>query len=184
MITLTASAEFGHTGQYVARITGRDSKFTFAREFVGSKGGKRNEITTADIDEPGLYECRDVTRKGRNDRYRLIVRRGDTLERLASDKADAMQIARALDEGRTIDQVVRLVEAEGGGWAYEILSAAEAKRADVAQTIESATAACWEILQALPEVQAKKVLTALRAKVSPTKTDSASASETGSEVQP
>ncbi len=60
MITLSASADFGKTGQYVARIVGRDSKFTFNREFIGRKFGKRNETSQADVDDPGLYECCDV----------------------------------------------------------------------------------------------------------------------------
>ncbi len=64
-ITLSASARFGHGGkQFVARITGRDPKFTFAREFLGRKEGKRGESTSVVVDEPGLYQERYVDSKG------------------------------------------------------------------------------------------------------------------------
>ncbi len=41
MITLTAtSSEWQNEKQYVARIVGRNSKFTFEREFIGFFGAK------------------------------------------------------------------------------------------------------------------------------------------------
>jgi len=69
VIKLTATAAFGHGGkQWIARITGRvPTAAQFAREFVGRKGGKRDEACIAEIDEAGLYETCDVDRKGNKD---------------------------------------------------------------------------------------------------------------------
>lgn len=164
-VTLTASADYGHTGQYVARLTGRNSKFTFEREFLGSKVGKRGEYTKATVDDPGLYELRDVTRKGKVERYRLVLARGEDLVTVHTDKADAMGIAKALDAGRAFADVVRL----DGSDSYEILSAKAAERAAVAQTVDSAIAACWAAIEALPPKESRKVLAALRTRLNPPK---------------
>jgi hypothetical protein len=172
MISLSASADFGLTGQYVARITGRDAKFTFAREFVGAKYGKRNEGTSADVDDPGLYECRDVTRKGRVDRFWLVVEVDGQLVKLRSDKEDAMAIARALDDRRPFVEIVEASQNAGSDppvYMYEIVSPKAAKAAQQAQTVDRAIEACWAAMQALPEKEAKKVLRALAARVSPPK---------------
>lgn len=60
MISFRADAAYGYGGkQFIARVTGRHPKFTFAYEFIGRKGGKRNEDCEADVDEPGLYVLRD-----------------------------------------------------------------------------------------------------------------------------
>jgi hypothetical protein len=107
MITLTASADYGHTGQYIACLTGRDPQFTFQRTFIGHKGGKRNETSTVDVDEPGLYECCDISRKhGKEPRYILVVDVNDDLIGLPSDKEDALKIARALESRPFSDIVV------------------------------------------------------------------------------
>ena len=73
-----------------------------------------------------------------------------------------MRIAKALDAGRRFAEVV---EGDADGWSYVTPRQAEQKAA--AQTIDTATEACWAALQALPEAQAKKVLAALRQRVSP-----------------
>jgi hypothetical protein len=107
MITLTAQADYGHSGQYIARLTGRDPKFTFQRTFIGHKGSKRNETSTVDVDEPGLYECCDISRKhGKEPRYVLVVDIDDDLVDLPSDKEDALKIARALESRPFADIVV------------------------------------------------------------------------------
>ena len=175
MITLTASSDFNTAGkQYVARITGRNSKFTFEREFIGTRSGKRNDYTRADIDDPGLYEGRDTTRKGNSDWYRLVVRigEGDELGVWWCNKEEAMKIARLLDERVPASELhTRLVLPEDRkNGEIGFITAAQAERAEAAQTIESAIAACWAAIEALPEKDQKKVLAALRARVSPPKT--------------
>lgn len=104
-ITLTANAKFGQSGQFVARINGRDSKFTFNREFIGGKSGKRGETTSAEVDDPGLYEQRDVDSKGRKeDSYVLVypTKNGD-LSFVRVQKDLAMAIAKRMDAGESID---------------------------------------------------------------------------------
>jgi len=51
--------------------------------------------------------------------------------------------------------------------SYVIVSAKEAEKMQSAQTLDSAIETCWQVLQALPEKDAKKVLSALKLKVSP-----------------
>ncbi len=161
MITLNASADYGHTGQYVARITGRDSKFTFAREFIGRKHGKRGESSSADVDEPGLYELRDVTRKGKIDRYRLVLAHNDELVCLKSDKEDAMTIAKELDKGRAFEEIVRVTLGDNGEALYEILSAKEAEKAASAASVGEAIALCWAAIEGLDDKQRKAVMAGL-----------------------
>lgn len=246
MITLKAREDYnskyapaGTKKAYIARITGRDSKMTFAREFIGK--------TSADVDEPGLYATRDVDKKGRagDEEYTLILEVGGELEEFSADKEDAMKIAKALDAGRRIEQIVEYVEADAecaalhaevlavsktlitvgspdwigqarragvpigpdataeqaaeilaqhqaasrqrmenaadrrnalmagtdkyieSGW--RLVTPKQAEAAVVAKTIDTATDACWQILQALPEKEAKKVLAALRVRLTPPK---------------
>lgn len=167
MITLTASADFGKSGQYIARITGRHSKFTFQREFIGRKGGKRNESTYADVDEPGLYELLDVTRKGKSERFRVLLTIDGELHSVRATKEEAMKLAKMIDAGAELEGIVRVTNL--AEHAFEIISRTEQKKAEAAQTKEAAIAACWEALQALPERDAKKVLAALKLRVSPPK---------------
>ncbi len=167
-IRLSASADFGQTGQYVARITGRHSKFTFEREFIGSRGGKRGDFSSADVDDPGLYEIRDATRKGKIDRYRVIVAEGD-LVLIKIGKDAAMAIARALGEGRPLGEIVRVVQGDDGERSIEILSAKQAEKISAALDVDAAIAACWDALEGLDPKGRKSVLSALRAKLAPPK---------------
>lgn len=110
-VTLTATAKFGYGGkEYIARITGRDPKFTFAREFVGSKGGKRREYAEYMTDEPGLYVTCDIDRKGGKDEtYHLIETVPGTdgdLTTATIGKEDAMRVAKLLDAGRAFEEAV------------------------------------------------------------------------------
>jgi hypothetical protein len=166
MITLTASAAYGFGGkQFVARITGRHEKFTFAYEFLGRKEGKRGESTSADVDTPGLYITRNWGRKNNaEDSYVLIIEKDGELEECSADKADAMKIAKALDAGRRFDEIV---EVDANGW--RMLTPKAAEMAAVAQTIDTAAEACWKVLMSLPEKEAKKVLAILKTRVSPPK---------------
>jgi hypothetical protein len=105
-VTLSASAKYGYGGkQFVARINGRDSKFTFDREFVGKKSGKRGDYTEAMVDDPGLYEERDIDSKGRStDTYYLIWQEAEgDFRKTVIPKEDAMVMAKWLDEGKSVD---------------------------------------------------------------------------------
>jgi hypothetical protein len=101
-ITLSASARYGYGGkQFIARITGRDKKFTFEREFIGKKVGKRGEDTSVVVDEPGLYVERNIDSKGRSDEtYQIIWRDGDKLRLFVLDDiSQAMGIATEIGDG-------------------------------------------------------------------------------------
>ena len=178
MITLRATASYGNGGkQFIARVTGRNLKYTFERQFVGRKGGKRNEDCEADLDEPGLYEVRNIDRKGNvDDTYVVLGEHDGSLRKsTAVHKEEALKIAKALGSGRRIEQIVELVarpsRRDPAVTVYDavIVTAREAEKKAVAQTIDAATAQCWQVLQCLPEREAKKVLAALRAMVSPPK---------------
>jgi hypothetical protein len=96
-ITLNARAAFGYGGkQYIARITGRDSKFTFAREFIGRKSGKRGEDASVMLDEAGLYIVCDVDRTGNRDESFCLF---DGARRVWIYKEEAMALAKKIDEG-------------------------------------------------------------------------------------
>ena len=162
-------APSGAKKAYIARITGRDSKMTFAREFLG-----HGDVM---VDDAGLYEVRTTDKKGRaDDEYILLLdcpafpaKDGDTIRSFIASREEAMKLAKAM-ESRTIDAIAEVVDATSEKraertWAF--VTPKQAEKAAVAQTIDSATNACWSILQALPEKEAKKVLAALKARVSP-----------------
>jgi hypothetical protein len=113
-ITLSAYSDFGLTGQYIARLTGRAPRVDFSREFVGQKGGKRNESTSCETDEVGCYEINDQTRKGRDRKYMLVVPWSgvngdlDELRLLATDKEDCMAICKRLDAGERFGEIVEI----------------------------------------------------------------------------
>jgi hypothetical protein len=107
IVTLKAGAAYGQSGQYIARIIGRDSSRTFKREFVGRKTDQRS--SQAEIDEVGLYEVCDIDKKGRKEQsYTLVVDVDGLgeLDEFGSDREDAMAIAKAMDEGREFSQIV------------------------------------------------------------------------------
>ena len=102
VVTLTASAAYGFGGkQYIARITGRDAKFTFSREFVGRNSGKRNQTRSFDLDESdrGLYIVCDIDRKGDKDETYYLCRQrpGDGFDKGVVSKERAMAFAKLLD---------------------------------------------------------------------------------------
>lgn len=149
---------------YVARLTGRDSKYTFAREFLAKGEGRRDAVV--EVIEPGLYEMRNVDKKERvTDEYVLILEDADgDLEQHDASKADAMKITKLLDEGRAFDAIVGPSD---DGWEYVTKRKAEA--ATIARNLDAAIEACWDCLKPLSEAQAKKVLAALRVRCSPPK---------------
>lgn len=162
-VSLSASSDFGHTGQYVARLTGRNSKFTFEREFIGSKSGKRGDYSSAEVDDPGVYELRNVTRKGKVDDYRVVIEFDGELHKLVSDKPDAMEICKALDAGRSFSDIVHAGRNDEGKVYYEILSASQAKQVDTSDAV----AQCLALLQTLGPAQQKAALKALRVALTP-----------------
>ncbi len=114
MISFSASARYGYGGkQFIARITGRHPKFTFAYEFIGRKGGKRNEDCSADVDSPGLYITRDIDSKGRvDDDYYVVFECDGVLHKDSCDKDDAMKIGKAMDAGRSFDSIIQVWPAD------------------------------------------------------------------------
>lgn len=97
-VTLTASAAYGYGGkQFVARITGRHPKFVFEREFLGRKEGKRGEVSSVVVDDPGLYQERDIDRKaGTCDTYVVVFRVPSTSEvdYITVSLSEAMDLAK------------------------------------------------------------------------------------------
>jgi hypothetical protein len=108
-ITFRASAKFGFGGkQYIARITGRDAKFTFERSFIDRKEGKRREDSTAIVDEPGLYMCVDVDKHGKDETFTLVWRGpDDELYTIHESTEEAMLIAKRLDAGEDPSDIGR-----------------------------------------------------------------------------
>jgi hypothetical protein len=166
MITIRAQNNYnerfapqGAKKAYVARITGRDPKYTFKKEFLAGKD-------SYDVDEPGLYEVRNVDKKGRpDDEWVIVLMVGEKLEEFSADKSEAMAIAKALEQ-RDIDAIAE-PNMENSGW--HLITAKQAEKAAIAHSIDSATRDCWAILSAFPEKEAKKVLWALKVLVSPPK---------------
>jgi len=169
MTMITATAEPGRTGQYIARIVGFDPSFIFRREFIGTRSGKRGEWTNADVDDAGLYEACDVTPKGKAHRYLLVVKSPETNDEpviLRSDKGDAVRIARALDAGRTIAEIVVVSKsAREGGFVYGFMPMQAVVQQQIGTDMVNAMEACWRSLQRLPAESAWKVLRALRGRL-------------------
>ena len=107
-IKLTAEAKYGYSGQYIAKITGRAERVQFAREFCGSKFGKRNECTSYETDETGLYEVVDVTKSGKAKNYYLVLPRNDGLIKMVSDHEDALILAKRFDAGERLEDIVAI----------------------------------------------------------------------------
>jgi len=183
MVRLYAESKaYGQSGHYVARIDGRDEKVTFSRSFVGIQSGRDR---VAVIDSPGLYEICNLDKKGRKSQvYRIIVNDpsiGDLIElRAGGDNFDgedgreaAMKIARRMDDGEKLEEMIAIetktLDDGSSVVGYRLRSKTAAAKASIAVTVDAAVAACWNVLQALPEREAKKVLALLKARVSPPK---------------
>jgi len=107
-IRLYAEAAYGHTGQYVARVTGRDPKWGLALSFIGRRSGKRGEMTEELVDEPGLYAERDVDRKGnKKDLFPLVWRDAKGLRVTRLDRDEAMGVARRIEDGDDASEIGR-----------------------------------------------------------------------------
>lgn len=187
MIILKAEARWGQTGQYIARIIGRDPKMTFRRVFLGRKDGS-GRGSTAEVDEPGLYVEVDIDKKGNKeesylailpnkgldfDKLKYFGRKDDSLIAKSIRKDEAMKIAKSLEDGFNIEDIVRLSveltpdsDVISGPFrlGYSIVSPREREQARASASLESAEARCWEILQSLPARDAKKILGRLKAR--------------------
>ncbi len=174
--TLTAESRwYGNERQYIARLTGRDSKFTYQRKFIGRKSGSS---TSATVDTPGIYEICNIDKKGNKESYfRLIAEtpdgglaslkaHGDNLDGGDADSV-VMGLLKRMDAGEEFASMISLERRADSTWAYRVMSKSAAARADRAASIDQAVDACWQILQAFPEREAKKVLAALKLRVSP-----------------
>lgn len=79
---------------FVARIVGRHPRYTFEREFVGKREGKRGESKLALVDSPGLYQVRDAWKRRDEDSYYVIYEFDGDLHKIAVDVDQAMDLAR------------------------------------------------------------------------------------------
>jgi hypothetical protein len=181
-VTLNADVQYnprfapsGAKKAYVARLRGRVSGAqTFEREFLGSG--------TVLIDEPGLYERQIGCKKGGADQYYHVVVDVDGELRKSTDvgRETAMTIAKRMDGGEAIGEMVRLTgrpsQRDPAVTVYdcELLTKSEAAKAVKGATVDTAIEACWQVLSLLPEKEAKKVLAALKVRVSPPKAKPAS----------
>lgn len=184
VVTLTASADFGKTGQYIARLTGRAPKVQFAREFCGTKEGKRKDTTRYETDEVGVYEINDETRKGRDRSYWFVLPWQAELRIIRTDHEDCLAICKRLDGGEILTAFVKLERGEpmvnrDGSPAlkedgqpkhklvYAILTAREAKSAIATASLDTAISGIVAILAGLSPADQKKVLTSVRTQLAP-----------------
>lgn len=79
--------------KYIARITGTDPKFKFARTFLGEKSGKTCE---AEITEAGLYESGDEV-------FIASIDPSGIIKKVAIDATRAAKLARRIDSGDQIN---------------------------------------------------------------------------------
>lgn len=164
-ITIRATADYherfppvGAKRPYLARIIGRDPKMTFRLEFLAQE----SEFDCVRC--PALLERRNIDKKGRPDPndYILLYSRDDQVYQTDITKQDAMWLAAQLDARRTLDSC----------WDHdsnERITVKEAQKIELGVTVETAVERCWEILKVLPEKQLKKVMSQLKAKMSPPK---------------
>lgn len=164
-ISLYAEKAYGQTGNYVARLTGRNSQFTFEREFLGA---------SVLVDTPGIYEVRDVDRKGRKtDSYTLVLSVDiDNVEDFRAEKEDAMKICKLLDAGERLEDIVHSFEEDGNlVWGFRD------KKAEAEKAKSSVLEQCYELLKTLSEADAKKIIKELKDRISPPKAKSSTPSE-------
>lgn len=159
---------------YVAKITGRAAgALKYQREFLGT------EVTLLEGDE-GLYERQRGDKKGGCTRwYNVMLSHPEHGLILSVDcESELPRIAKLLDEGVAIADAVEVTnlrpsEKVEGRMIFDAVARtkSEAKKAAVAQTVESAVETCWQAMCHLPEKEAKKVLAALKLRVSPKPAD-------------
>jgi hypothetical protein len=158
---------------YVAKINGTAAgALKYDREFFG------DECIVTEGDE-GLYERQRGDKKGGYTRwYPVIVSHPEhgLIIDSDADEAEVKKIAKLLDQGIAIQdavEVTELVESEKtpGNWLFTAVArtASQASKAKKSATIDSAIEECWSVLSLMPEAEQKKILAALRKRVSPAK---------------
>lgn len=179
-IEFTTYSDYGQTGQYIARITGRAKNVTFAREFIGRKSGKRGDITTGLVDDPGLYELVWCKRKGKERSYWILLDFDGQLRQVRSDEEDFLAIAKRLDSGETLEQIVMFESVERDAeelekhpdWSptrlvYTIRNKLEVNRAIVVATIDAVVLAIVNAVGGLPKEHQKKALSEAKNRLFP-----------------
>ncbi len=151
-VRLFADKDYNETGNYIARITGRKPNVKFERDFVGK--------VSADVVDPGLYEVRHASRKGKRTEYWVVVEEGDGLVKKRCDEADALTIAKNLDAGHAFSHLYRINETNDG-W-IDAVKVGAAKKAAAAATIEGAVQGCQALLAKLTAAERRKVIQALK----------------------
>lgn len=173
-IKFVANSDFGQSGQYVAKLTGRAPRFTFAREFIGRRSGKRNDVTTALVDEPCLVEVCDCTRKGKRHSYSLVLEVEGELLEFGSDESDAMAIAKRLDAGESLDVILAVErdadDSTGKSWAYRICSKAEAKGIARLRTEQESVELLARMLDGHSAASVRRILDGLKEVMLPKRT--------------
>ncbi len=105
-IIVTAHQYFGCARPWVARVTGMDSQYGFARAFLAAATTSSRSGATGDhewsLTEPGLYECRFPRRRHDDGGMRIVWRAKDGALKWTSTSAErAREIARLMDAGET-----------------------------------------------------------------------------------
>lgn len=157
---------------YVAKIKGREAgPVKYKREFFGQ------EVTVLEGDE-GLYERQVGDKKGGCTRYYNVVLSHPDHGLIVSTDCEEQvaKIAKLLDDGISIEDAVEVTDLRPsqkveGRMVFEAVArtASQVVKAQVGATLDSAIESCWAVLGMLPEKDAKKVMTALKAKMAPTK---------------
>lgn len=133
-IELTATSDFQSAGnQFIGEIVGPDPKFGVAIEFRGQRSGKRGDVTTWLVDEPGGYKVRTTTRKGIRDTYYAIWALGDILVQTELSEEQARKLARQIEGTRGVTRHAAVAEL---GRAVEI----EDEEGSIGEAAERASA--------------------------------------------
>ena len=158
---------------YVAKIKGTAAgALRFDREFFGEK------CIVTEGDE-GLYERQRGDKKGGFTRWYPVIlshaEHGLIIDG-DCDEVEVRKVAKLLDQGIDIADAVELTdlresENNPGNWLFtaKARTSRQATKAKKSATIGSAIEECWSVLLLLPEAEQKKVLAALKKRVSPPK---------------
>lgn len=135
MITLRAANDEyrGTKKASIGRVTGRDPKWGLALEWVGQRsGGTDVEHIT---DEPGLYQLRSYDRKGRQSEVLTLVfpDAAGELAEWGMEREEAMKVAKAMDDGRPLTDIIRIVPAVPHSPLYLAVAQAAEHRRRVAE---------------------------------------------------
>jgi len=158
---------------YVARITGREAgPVKYRREFLGST------LTVLEGDE-GLYERQVAKKSGGATRFYHVILSHPEHGLIMSDDCEAAvpKIAAMLDKGIAVVDAVEVANLRPSPSVPSLMifdavprTASQAKIAAMAQTVDAAVEACWQVLVVLTPIDAKKAMAALTARCSASET--------------